>query len=72
MAIRDVDDPKEMVDALASTTKETSDNLANEVIARLPSESVGFAARIRVFDGTSYLSFRCIVRQPVPRPVTGQ
>ena len=38
------------MDALASTTEETSDYLANEVIARFPSELADFMARISVFD----------------------
>ena len=50
LAMREAVDPRAVVDAFASTTKETSDYLANEVIARLPPELVDFMARISVLD----------------------
>ena len=39
-----------MIDALASTTQEASDYLANEVMNRLLSDLVGFLTKICVLD----------------------
>ena len=36
LAMRAGGDPREVIDALASTTREASDYLANEVMNRLP------------------------------------
>ena len=41
LAIRAGGDPREVIDALASTTQEASDYLANEVMNRLPPELAG-------------------------------
>ena len=50
LAIRQSHDPKAVVDAFATTTAETSDYLANEVIARLPPDLTDFLARISVLE----------------------
>ena len=50
LALRHSANPREVVDAFSSTTKETSDYLANEVINRLPPELVNFMAQISVLD----------------------
>ena len=50
LAIRAGGDPNEVVDALASTTQEASDYLANEVMNRLPSDLAGFLTKICVLD----------------------
>ena len=39
-----------MIDAFASTTQETSDYLANEVMNRLPPDLAGFLMKICVLD----------------------
>ena len=50
LAMRAGGDPREVIDALASTTRETSDYLANEVMNRLPPELAGFLVNICVLD----------------------
>src|SRR4051794_21960697 len=50
LAMRQSQDPKAVVEAFASTTSETSDYLANEVIARLPADLTDFLAQISVLD----------------------
>ena len=50
LAMRQTRDPKAVVDAFATTTAETSDYLANEVISRLPPDLTDFLARISVLD----------------------
>ena len=50
LAMRAGGDPREVIDALASTTQEASDYLANEVMDRLPPDLAGFLASICVLD----------------------
>ena len=50
LAMRAGGDPHEVIDALASTTQEASDYLANEVMNRLPPDLAGFLASICVLD----------------------
>jgi LuxR family maltose regulon positive regulatory protein len=50
LAMRAGGDPREVVDALASTTQEASDYLANEVLNRLPPDLAGFLTSICVLD----------------------
>ena len=50
LAIRAGGDPREVIDALASTAQETSDYLANEVMNRLPPDLAGFLVGICVLD----------------------
>jgi LuxR family maltose regulon positive regulatory protein len=50
LAMRAGGDPREVIDALASTTQETSDYLANEVMNRLPPDLAGFLTKICVLD----------------------
>ena len=50
LAMRAGSDPHEVMDALASTTQEASDYLANEVMNRLPPDLVGFLTSICVLD----------------------
>ncbi len=50
LAMRAGGDPREVIDALASTTQEASDYLANEVMNRLPPELTGFLVSICVLD----------------------
>lgn len=50
LAMRGSGDPKAVVEAFAATTSETSDYLANEVIARLPADLTEFLARISVLE----------------------
>jgi LuxR family maltose regulon positive regulatory protein len=50
LAMRAGSDPREVIDALASTTQEASDYLANEVMNRLPPDLAGFLTSICVLD----------------------
>ena len=50
VAMRSADDPREVIEAFASTTRETSDYLASEVMNRLPSDLVGFLTEICVLE----------------------
>jgi LuxR family maltose regulon positive regulatory protein len=50
LAMRAGGDPREVIDALASTTREASDYLANEVMNRLPADLAGFLTSICVLD----------------------
>src|SRR5271157_1179591 len=50
LAMRAGGDPREVIDALASTTQEVSDYLANEVMNRLPPDLAGFLVSICVLD----------------------
>jgi LuxR family transcriptional regulator, maltose regulon positive regulatory protein len=50
LAMRRAGDPREVIDAFAATTKETSDYLANEVMNRLPADLAGFLAHICVLE----------------------
>ena len=50
LAMRAGGDPREVIDAFASTTQETSDYLANEVMNRLPPDLAGFLMSISVLD----------------------
>ncbi len=50
LAMRAGGDPHEVIDALAATTQEASDYLANEVMNRLPAEVAGFLVSICVLD----------------------
>jgi LuxR family maltose regulon positive regulatory protein len=50
LAIRAGGDPNEVIGAFASTTQETSDYLANEVMNRLPPDLAGFLMSICVLD----------------------
>jgi len=50
LAMRSTGNPHEVIDAFASTTKETSDYLANEVMNRLPPDLAGFLTTICVLD----------------------
>ena len=50
LAMRAGGDPHEVIDALASTTQEASDYLANEVMNRLPPDLAGFLMSICVLD----------------------
>jgi LuxR family transcriptional regulator, maltose regulon positive regulatory protein len=50
LAMRAGGDPREVIDALASTTQEASDYLANEVLNRLPPDLAGFLMSICVLD----------------------
>ena len=50
LAMRAGGDPREVIDAFASTTKETSDYLANEVMNRLPADVTDFLMHICVLD----------------------
>ena len=45
LAMRAGGDPREVIDALASTTQEASDYLANEVMNRLPPDLAGFLTK---------------------------
>ena len=45
LAMRAGGDPREVIDAFASTTQEASDYLANEVMNRLPPDLAGFLTR---------------------------
>jgi LuxR family maltose regulon positive regulatory protein len=49
-AMRGAGDPHEVIDAFASTTLETSDYLANEVMSRLPPDLAGFLVSICVLE----------------------
>src|SRR5215470_642819 len=50
LAMRGAGDPREVIDAFASTTRETSDYLASEVMNRLPPDMAGFLTDICVLD----------------------
>jgi LuxR family maltose regulon positive regulatory protein len=50
LAMRAGGDPREVIDAFASTTQEASDYLANEVLNRLPPDLAGFLMQICVLD----------------------
>ena len=50
LAMRSGGDPDKVIDAIASTTHEVSDYLANEVMNRLPPELAGFLVSICVLD----------------------
>jgi LuxR family maltose regulon positive regulatory protein len=50
LAMRAGGDPRDVIDALASTTQEASDYLANEVMNRLPPDLAGFLMDICVLD----------------------
>ena len=50
LAMRAGGDPREVIDAFASTTQEASDYLANEVLNRLPPDLAGFLMSICVLD----------------------
>ena len=50
LALRGVDDPSRVIDALASTSRAVSDYLLNEVIERLPASLVEFMTTIAVFE----------------------
>ena len=50
LAMRGGGDPRGVIDALASTTQEASDYLANEVLNRLPPDLAGFLMSICVLD----------------------
>ena len=50
LAMRRSHDPKGVVDAFATTTAETSDYLANEVISRLSPDLTDFLAKISILD----------------------
>ena len=50
LAMRAGGDPREVIGALASTTREASDYLANEVMNRLPADLAGFLTSICVLD----------------------
>ena len=50
LAMRAGGEPQEVIEAFASTTKETSDYLANEVLNRLPPDLAGFLTSICVLD----------------------
>ena len=50
LAIRAGGDPREVIDAFASTTQEASDYLANEVMNRLPPGLAGFLVSICVLE----------------------
>ncbi len=50
LAMRAGGDPREVIDALAATTQEASDYLANEVMSRLPPELAGFLVSICVLE----------------------
>ncbi len=50
LAMRAGSDPQEVINALASTTQETSDYLANEVMNRLPPDLAGFLMSICVLE----------------------
>jgi LuxR family transcriptional regulator, maltose regulon positive regulatory protein len=50
LAMRSAGDPGEVIDAFASTTQETSDYLASEVMNRLPADLAGFLMKISVLD----------------------
>lgn len=50
LAIRAGGDPREVIDAFASTTREASDYLANEVLNRLPPDLAAFLMQICVLD----------------------
>ena len=50
LAMRAGGDPREVIDAFASTTQEASDYLANEVMNRLPPDLAGFLVSICVLD----------------------
>jgi len=50
LAMRNAGDPREVIDAFASTTRETSDYLASEVMNRLPSDLDGFLMKICVLE----------------------
>ena len=50
LAMRAGGDPREVIDAFASTTQEASDYLANEVMNRLPPDLAGFLMNICVLD----------------------
>ena len=50
LAMRAGGDPREVIDAFASTTQEASDYLANEVMNRLPPDLAGFLTSICVLD----------------------
>jgi LuxR family maltose regulon positive regulatory protein len=50
LAMRAGGDPREVIEAFASTTQEASDYLANEVLNRLPPDLAGFLMSICVLD----------------------
>ena len=50
LAMRGGGDPREVIDAFASTTRETSDYLASEVMNRLPPDLAGFLMSICVLE----------------------
>ena len=50
LAMRGGGDPREVIDALASTTREASDYLASEVMNRLPPDLAGFLTEICVLE----------------------
>ncbi len=50
LAMRGGGDPREVIDALASTTQEASDYLANEVMNRLPPDLAAFLTDVCVLD----------------------
>ena len=50
LAMRAGGDPHEVIEAFASTTREASDYLANEVLNRLPPDLAGFLTSICVLD----------------------
>ena len=50
LAMRAGGDPREVIDAFAATTRETSDYLASEVMNRLPPDLAGFLTSICVLE----------------------
>ena len=50
LAMRAGSDPREVIDAFAATTRETSDYLASEVMNRLPADLAGFSVSICVLE----------------------
>ena len=50
LALRHANDPDGVVESFSSTTKETNDYLASEVLAGLDPELTGFMARISILD----------------------
>jgi LuxR family maltose regulon positive regulatory protein len=50
LALRHSEDPGGVVDAFSSTTRETNDYLANEVLAGLDADLTDFMARISILD----------------------
>ena len=63
LAIRAGGDPREVLDAFASTTRETSDYLANEVMNRLPADLASFLMSICVLDEFDALLCQAVTGQ---------